>query len=108
MSDTAPAAIFQAKHPYNTYWLSLEVNVDNHPQALLDDLAKVGWTVSRGGSGNPLRGRETLSVAAKGSDLFGSWTADEKKRHLASARKVLKKYGFGSVPLQKLTLAALL
>lgn len=56
----------------------------------------------------PVGGRRELHFARDGSDIFGNWTAAERRPFLRAAKGVLKRFGFAAVPQVRLSLADLL
>ena len=109
---------FATKHPNRTAWIEIEYPVDTVPQGLLDDLAAVGFAqntrfVTLGpaeaydratGQNLGYISQEVTLAAPPGTGLFGSWTDDEGRTHMAAARRVFRKHGVTRVPVWRKTL----
>lgn len=101
---------FASKSPHKTRWLVISFMEDTEPTALIDDLRDAGWARENASllpliEFPTLNGRKEIDLSAKGSDIFGYWTVDERKMHMANARKALRKHGITGVPHWKMTLA---
>jgi len=108
---------FQAKPPYNTWWVSIRRNdykdLDKPvPQKELDIVREVcaafaeeGWTVESFAEDTDW---PSWDIGKDGTGLFNEWTNYEAKRNMAEARKILRKFGLTRVPKRRLTLADML
>jgi hypothetical protein len=110
---------FARQGNHRTHWLEIEFPVGAEPTGMLADLAEIGWHPDRfqtppvekitwdstqpGGLPQMVRHgyqtQELRLIGPKGSALFAGWDDDEKRQHMAAARKVLRKYGFTRVPV---------
>ena len=107
---------FATKNPDATFWIELEYPVDTIPQALLDDLAKIGFAPDgltqipvtekveflsnpEGGSIMKRLGYDVqeITLTKKGTSMFGGWNAEQKRTNLAQARRVLRAHGYPKV-----------
>lgn len=111
-ADTYPCAEFAAKHPYETYWLSIGFEEGKKPEELVKALIDAGWKEDEFPALRPLpwKGKKLahLNLEKSGSALFNGWTLEERKANLAEARKILRKHGITNVPKLNLTLQDLL
>lgn len=108
---------FQAKVPYDTWWISIQRDTSkgiDEPipdgerrtaEAIMAALASAGWTVESYAEETDW---PTWDASKLGSDLFGGWTKEEAKKYMAEARKILRNFGLTRVPKRRLTLADLL
>lgn len=101
---------FASKAPHKTRFLAISFMDTKKPHDLINDLRDVGWAEENASLMplapiSPLNGRYEVHLFAHGSGLFDMWTDDEQKKHMANARRVLRKYGITGVPHRKLTLA---
>lgn len=98
---------FQPAH--RDRWLIISFMVDTKPEGLINDLNDAGWSKDHADMlpliESEFEGRTQVSLHAIGSGVFRSWTDDERRMHMANARRVLRKHGYKSVPHWKLTLA---
>lgn len=103
-------ACFASKPPHKTCWIELSFDVDDPPNNLLHELEKAGWSeTEKSHRVPPLNGRQEMWLnPPKGSGLFGGWNDDERKKHMSSARRILRKYGLTKVPHWKKTLVDML
>lgn len=105
MRDTRGVGVlFQAKAPYDTWTLFIEHEPTNKPTMLLEELMKAGWSTE--GERQPLMQvtpKHRIYLGVRGTGPFGRWTDAEAKKSMASARKVLRRFGFEKVPKHKLT-----
>lgn len=114
---------FARRQHGDTHWIEMEYTVGSEPTALLAGLAYYGWKPD--GMGLPpmekitwdannvmirhgIQVQELLLTGPKGSALFGGWTPEEKRQHMADARKVLRFHGFTRVPVWTKTLQDML
>ena len=108
--DTKTYVTFASSIPHKTRFLMVSYMLDDKPEALIADLNDIGWGDDEGAmlpliKFSPLNGRTQDDFHAKGSELFGYWTDDERKTHMSNVRRALRKHGFKSVPHWKLTMA---
>ena len=101
---------FASATPHRTRSLLISFMEDKRPDDLINDLRDAGWAEDNAQMmallpASPLYGRLEISLWTETHGLFQSWTDDEKRKYLASARRVLKKYGMTGVPHRKLTYA---
>lgn len=95
---------FESKAPHHTRWLAVSFPVDQRPDALLADLAAIGWRV--GTSPAPVGNTQTLYVGKIGSGLFGGWTANELPDFLNEVTSVIVRHGFdAAVPYRRRTMS---
>jgi hypothetical protein len=129
LATPAIAVRFAAKSPFKTYWLELDHPEGATPEALLADLAAIGWTtdglaqlpptpaVECLDAPDPETGRhfrdlgynkvELMIGGPQGSGIFGGWNTSEASTFMREARTVLRNHGFVKVPAVKLTEADL-
>lgn len=112
----------QTKRLGNVWLVVDECDLNNETEyatltQLTADLGQIGWTPDHGlppyeeydKSGPTGRLIQTEAFGGpRGSGLFGIWTADEKKKHLAELRRVLKAYGVTGLRPRMLTLQEML
>jgi hypothetical protein len=108
---------FQAKHPYNTWWLAIrrDLNSDAEKPVPPGELATAraicaafeqeGWSVESFAEDTDW---PSWDICKDGTGLFNAWTKYETKRNMAEARKILRKFGLTRVPKRRLTLADML
>ena len=99
---------FESKIPHTTWWLMICHDEGKQPKELIDDLIGVGWEFDGTFGMMPTNGREEALVTREGTDIFGSWTDDERGKFMADAITVLEKHGIIDVPLVSLTAMDLL
>jgi hypothetical protein len=105
----APSIAFESKAPHTTPWLSIEHDVDNEPAEMLAELAELGWKEDGMPRAPALGGRKEIVLnAPEGNALFGGWTMREAKANMPPVRRLLRRYGYDSVPWNRLELADLL
>ena len=111
--DVQTYLTFASKAPHKTRSLLISFNVDNKSYMfddMINDLRKAGWAEENATLRPmielpPLFGRKEISLWAKGTGLFESWTDEEAKIHMRNARTVLRRYNIKGVPHRKLTIA---
>ena len=111
---------FASKLPHSTCWIEIEAPVDNEPVALYEALRAGGWSES--GIANlppaakfdPATGkpagyqyREHIFTRS-GSQIFGMWSPEEKRRFMFEARAIFWRFGFKRVPTWRKSLQDML
>ena len=82
--------------PHGAFHITVFSPTDNEPTELYSGLRAIGFA-SRG----PLTEQAGVvrhSFGRHGSALLGGWTAPERERFLAEARRTLRRFGFTLVP----------
>lgn len=100
---------FASSQPHKDRWIMISFMVDTKPEDLINDLNNAGWSADHADM-MPLiesvfEGRTQVSLHALGTGVFRHWTEGERKMYMSSARQVLRKHGYKSVPHWKLTMA---
>ena len=82
--------------PYGGFQVVVFSSAGNEPSELYAGLRAVGFA-SRDPGPQPTGGvRQSFGRA--GSALLGGWTAPERERFIAEARRTLRRFGFAFVP----------
>lgn len=81
------SAELQSKHPHDTFFLQIKSDAKLPPK-LIADLEKAGWKPSP--SPSALDGEVTAYFSSPGTDLFGGWTAEERKAKVLALKTVIK------------------
>ena len=104
------ALCFESKNPHTTLWLRVEFPEGQEPEELFAALAKIGWREDTRFARLPaLDGVQEVKVSGpKGTELFGAWSAVERRAYMAACRDVLREFEFDGVPHYELTLEELL
>jgi hypothetical protein len=111
---------FASKLPHTTCWIEIEAPADNEPAALYAALRAGGWAES--GIANlppatkfdPATGksagyqyRERI-FTRPGSQIFGIWSPEEKRRFMTEARAIFRRFGITRIPTWRKSLQDML
>ena len=89
------------------FFIEVCCNVSVEPVTLFNELHAAGF--ERSIEASPLPDGSVTRVFVKhGSSFFGGCTPDERRKNLRLARKVLRRFGFSSLPMRVYSTAELL
>lgn len=89
-----------AKPPGKTFGVHLATDPDNAPQALLGQLAALGFATVHSAGYQHKDGGKVLDLHFQkdGSDIFKGWKAEECTQNLAAITALLQQHGIAITP----------
>jgi hypothetical protein len=95
----------RAKHPYQTWFVQIEYQKGERPDAFINDLEEAGYTTDWATPLSMPDEMESFDMLKRGTDIFCGWTREELRDNLTELIAILDRHGQRNVQFDFLTLA---